>query len=129
MLTLSPASIRMRCLRILPDIWAMMAWPFSSSTRNLVSGNTSLTTPSISMTSSFATYCPPVGSCEQRRARTRRARHRASDGRQVRCRDLAVGAALELERDLLVLRERGEPRTFDGGDVDEHVLRAVVRLN
>src|ERR1700686_1548662 len=45
--------MRMKCLRILPEIWARtLRWP-GRSTRNIVPGNTSVTVPSVTICSSF----------------------------------------------------------------------------
>src|ERR1700730_14111993 len=38
-------------------------------------------------------------------------------------------AAHDFERDFLTLVQRVETRAFDGADMDEHVLAAVIRLN
>src|SRR5512139_1818261 len=108
----------------------MMLWPFSSPTRNRVSGMTSLTTPSISIVSSFATHSPSTG--QKRRCGERGCgalAGRRSDHLEVRGGDLAVGAALKVEREFLVLAQRRQPGPFDRGDVDEHVLGSVVRLD
>src|SRR5690349_4089730 len=35
----------------------------------------------------------------------------------------------DLERNLLAFRETADPGALDGGNVDEHVLRAIIRLN
>jgi hypothetical protein len=43
--------------------------------------------------------------------------------------ELAVVAALDVEGDLLILRERGQTRTLDGGYVHEHILRAIIGLD
>ena len=43
--------------------------------------------------------------------------------------NLAVVAAFEIERDLLVLAQGVEPGPLDGGDVNEHVLGSIVRLD
>src|ERR1700679_472522 len=53
-MTLSPVSTRMRFLRILPAVWAMISWSFESFTRNVALGSNSLTVPSNSSSSSFA---------------------------------------------------------------------------
>src|SRR5262245_40599719 len=53
--TLSPGRILMKCIRILPEMWASTLWPFSSSTRNIAFGSGSTTVPSTWMPSSFAT--------------------------------------------------------------------------
>src|SRR5205814_4550969 len=51
--TLSSGTIRMKCLRILPEICAStLRWP-ERSTRNIVPGNTSVTVPSVTICSSF----------------------------------------------------------------------------
>lgn len=55
---------------------------------------------------------------------------RILDGGEVAGRALAsalVGHDLKL--DLLALLERAESSTFNGGDVDENVLVAILRLN
>ena len=52
-----------------------------------------------------------------------------SDGAQIGCGDLAVVATLYIEGDLLIFLQGGQPRTLDGGDVHEHILRAVVGLD
>src|SRR5690349_24633108 len=52
--TLSPASTRIRFLRILPAVWAMISCPFSSFTRKVALGSNSLTVPGNSRSSSFA---------------------------------------------------------------------------
>jgi len=52
--TLSPGTIRMKCLRIFPEICARtLRWP-GRSTRNIVPGNTCVTVPSVMICSSFA---------------------------------------------------------------------------
>ena len=52
--TLSPGTIRMKCLRILPEICARtLRWP-GRSTRNIVPGKTYVTVPSVMICSSFA---------------------------------------------------------------------------
>ncbi len=45
---------RMRFLRILPAVWAMISWLFSSVTRNVALGSNSLTVPGNSSSSSLA---------------------------------------------------------------------------
>src|ERR1051326_355977 len=52
--TLSPASTRMRFLRMRPAVWAMISCSFSSLTRNVAFGSSSVTTPGNSSSSSFA---------------------------------------------------------------------------
>ena len=52
--TLSPGTIRIKCLRILPEICARtLRWP-GRSTRNIVPGKTCVTVPSVMICSSFA---------------------------------------------------------------------------
>ena len=63
--TLSPGTIRIKCLRILPEICARtLRWP-GRSTRNIVPGKTCVTVPSVMICSSFATvrriYAPAHG--------------------------------------------------------------------
>src|SRR3954463_16181750 len=54
-MTLSPVSTRMRFLRILPAVWAMMTWSLATSfTRKVALGSNSSTIPSNSSCSSFA---------------------------------------------------------------------------
>src|SRR5579871_45393 len=48
---------------------------------------------------------------------------------QVRRRQLALLAALDLEADLLPLVQAAEAGALDRGDVHEHILRSVVRLD
>src|SRR5512146_2982667 len=125
MLTVSPARMRMRCFRILPDMYATTLCPFSSPTRNRVSGITSSTMPTISIVSSLAKraftgfwYVSDSRSC------LRRSYHL-----EVDCGHLAVVAALEIERHFLVLAQRREAGALDGRDVDEYVLGAAIRLD
>src|SRR5438132_5910586 len=56
--TTSPGRIRMKCLRILPEMWAMISWPFSSRTRNCVLASDCVTLPCTSMASSLAIPTP-----------------------------------------------------------------------
>jgi len=52
--TLSPGTILMKCLRILPEMCARtLRWP-GRSTRNIVPGKTCVTVPSVMICSSFA---------------------------------------------------------------------------
>jgi len=52
--TLSPGTMRIKCLRILPEICARtLRWP-GRSTRNIVPGKTCVTVPSVMICSSFA---------------------------------------------------------------------------
>src|SRR5947208_45113 len=46
--------MRMKCLRILPEMWARTSWPLGRATRNMVPGNTWVTEPISSIGSSFA---------------------------------------------------------------------------
>src|SRR3569833_2661667 len=48
---------------------------------------------------------------------------------QVRRRNLAVTAALEVVAVLLAFVQAGQARALDGGDVDEGVLRTIIRLD
>ena len=53
----------MKCIRIFPDTWVRTRWPLSNSTRNMAFGKGSVTVPSTSMASFFATlqgYLPPA---------------------------------------------------------------------
>src|SRR5947208_2507227 len=52
--TLSPGTIRMKCLRILPEICARTLRSPGRSTRNIVPGKTWVTVPSVMICSSFA---------------------------------------------------------------------------
>src|SRR5918994_6496594 len=45
--------MRMRCMRIFPEMWANTLWPFSSSTRNMALGRGSMTVPSRTIASSL----------------------------------------------------------------------------
>src|SRR5690625_3075756 len=49
--------MRMKCIRIFPEMWQSTLCPLSSSTRNIALGNGSVTRPSISIISSL-----PIGS-------------------------------------------------------------------
>src|ERR1700691_5343773 len=51
--TLSPGRIRMRCMRIFPELCARTVYPFSNSTRNMALGRGSTTVPSTVNASSF----------------------------------------------------------------------------
>src|SRR4051794_2945101 len=51
--TLSPGRMRMKCLRILPEMWARTWCLFSSCTRNIALGRFSTTVASTSIASSF----------------------------------------------------------------------------
>src|SRR2546426_2986764 len=51
--TLSPGRIRMKCFRILPEMWASTLCLFSNSTWNIAFGNVSRTVPVTSIASSF----------------------------------------------------------------------------
>src|SRR5262249_38761665 len=56
--TLSPASTRMRFLRMRPAVCAMISCSFSSLTRKVAFGSSSVTTPGNSNSSSFAIRFP-----------------------------------------------------------------------
>jgi hypothetical protein len=58
-ITRSPGSIRIKFIRILPDMWARTLWPFSSSTLNMAFGSGSITFPSTSITSSLLAIYQP----------------------------------------------------------------------
>jgi hypothetical protein len=56
--------------------------------------------------------------------------HYRSDGTQIVGRGLArPSIGYDLERDLLSLIEAMHSGAFDGADVHEHILAAVIRLN
>src|SRR5687768_10548421 len=61
--------MRMRCLRILPEAYAVTSCPLPSVTLKIVFGSTSLTTPSSSTISSFAMCMPQAtqGVCPARK--------------------------------------------------------------
>jgi hypothetical protein len=65
--TRSPTLMRMKFLRILPEIWASTSWPLGSATRNIVPGKTCVTEPVNSIGSSFAKrfffYMNMISSC------------------------------------------------------------------
>src|SRR4051794_12120110 len=42
---MSPGRMRIKCLRILPAMWAMISWPLSSLTRNCVLARACITLP------------------------------------------------------------------------------------
>ena len=53
-----------------------------------------------------------------------------SDGPQIVCRRLACPSiSNDLKRDLLSLIEAIHPGTFDGADVHEDILAAIIRLD
>jgi hypothetical protein len=49
----SPGKMRMKFMRIFPETWANILWPFFNSTRNMAFGRGSTTFPSTSMASFF----------------------------------------------------------------------------
>src|ERR1700684_877818 len=51
--TLSPGRMRLRCIRIFPELCARTVYPFSNSTRNMALGRGSTTVPSTVNASSF----------------------------------------------------------------------------
>jgi hypothetical protein len=51
------------------------------------------------------------------------------DSLQVRRRGLALLATFEIEADLLALIEPGQAGTLDRRNMDEDVLRSIIRLN
>src|SRR3954464_2351389 len=51
--TRSPGAMRMKCMRIFPEMWASTLCPFSNSTRNMALGSGSTTVPSTRIVSSF----------------------------------------------------------------------------
>src|SRR3954470_23130427 len=51
--TLSPGRMRMKCIRIFPEMCARTLCPLSSCTRNIALGKGSITVPSTSIASSF----------------------------------------------------------------------------
>src|SRR5215217_687292 len=53
--------MRMKCMRILPEMCASTLWPLSSTTRNIALGRGSITVPSTSMESSFGNQHPSFG--------------------------------------------------------------------
>jgi hypothetical protein len=57
-LTRSPGTIRIKFLRILPEICASTMCPFDNFSRNIVPGKTSTTTPSVTIDCSFDTERP-----------------------------------------------------------------------
>src|SRR5579875_3822339 len=69
-LTRSPGRIRMKWIRILPEMWARTLWPDASSTRNMALGSTSTTVPSTSMTSFLAIRYSPAASIPRKASRT-----------------------------------------------------------
>src|SRR6202042_1085323 len=64
-ITLAPVRTRMRFLRILPAVWAMISWPFCKRTRKVALGSNSLTVPSNSSNSSLA-IDPQLGAVMRR---------------------------------------------------------------
>src|SRR5512147_2779669 len=66
----------MRFLRILPAVWPIIWWPFSSSIRNVALGKSSSTVPANSKSSSFGIPSPESGGAPPY-SRPRLARRRA----------------------------------------------------
>src|SRR4030095_628223 len=52
--------MRMKCMRIFPEMWASTLWPFSSSTRNIAFGSGSITVPSTWTPSSLGKVAPSL---------------------------------------------------------------------
>src|SRR5215469_220969 len=84
--TLSPASTRMRFLRMRPAVWAMISCSFSSLTRNVAFGSSSVTTPGNSKSSSFAIHSPALLETEQADCPAPRARKLAESRPSDNCR-------------------------------------------
>src|SRR3970040_2334076 len=117
MVTRSPARMRMRCLRILPEAYAVTAWPLASTTRNIVLGSTSSMTPSYSTISSLAISGSLVVG--------RRGAGSRSDCLQIDGGRAAVGAAFDVERDLLGFGQCLYARAFPRRNMHEHVFWLV----
>src|ERR1044071_2487274 len=77
--TLSPGTIRIKCLRILPEIWARTLRFPGRSTRNIVPGNTCVTVPSVTICSSFGTDHHRQGTAPSQLRRLLAHRHRRPD--------------------------------------------------
>src|SRR5690554_6884944 len=78
----------MRFLRILPAVWAMISWSFSSFTRNVALGSSSVTTPGNSSISSLAIHFPSENLREEwsesaRKSRARSAKRRADRAQMI----------------------------------------------
>src|SRR5262245_7033690 len=84
--TLSPASTRMRFLRMRPAVWAMISCSFSSLTRNVAFGSSSVTTPGNSSSSSFAIRNPAFSNRDRRTAPAPTARKLAESRPSDNCR-------------------------------------------
>src|SRR5271156_1902746 len=68
--------------------------------------------------------------CATRRAPTRRGNVTSSGDDEIdRFRALTLLVGLDIEADALTLDQRFQPRTFNSGDVHEHVAAAVVGLD
>src|SRR5215467_3151188 len=78
----------MRFLRMRPAVWAMISCSFSSLTRNVAFGSSSVTTPGNSKSSSFAIHSPALLETEQADRPAPKARKlaesRSSDNSRVR---------------------------------------------
>src|SRR5580765_4387423 len=61
--------MRMKFLRILPEMWASTSWPLGKATRNIVPGNTWVTEPVNSIGSSLATLLPTTAALLNQRFR------------------------------------------------------------
>src|SRR5919109_245758 len=109
--TRSPGRMRILNRRILPATWPSTSWPLSSCTLNMAFGSASTTSPSNSTFSSFAKQRPRVVGSDRAHVRGLR----------------SLGSLAELVLDLRSLAERTEAVAFDGGEMDERVLPAVIR--
>src|SRR2546421_5881504 len=103
-------------------MWPSTSCPLSSLTRNMVLGRASVTSPSISIFSSFATRASLGGGPAAKPGAVRRV---ASDLRDV-YRLRALVARLLVVGDLRVLLERLEAAPVDACVMDEEVSVALV---
>src|SRR6266851_8550796 len=106
--TLSPASTRMRFLRMRPAVWAMISCSFSSFTRKVAFGSSSVTTPGNSKSSSLAIRYPAI--CKQDRRWCRPKARKLAEPSRIHnrrgCRSTGVR-----NRRIFLRRDRG-PRRF-----------------
>src|SRR5688500_18031696 len=112
--------MRIRKRRSLPAMCASTSCSLSRTTRNMVFGRASVTSPSTSIASSFC-FVARTSPFSAPQAPPSLREHR--DGRGLR----ALLTLSRLVRDSLPLLEVPVPRPLDLGEVDEKVLAAVVR--
>ncbi len=106
--TVSPGKMRMKFLRILPEMCAMSSWPFSSLTRNCALASACVTLPCTSIDSSFAMgLALAAPAIFFGRTRTKQARHHS--GRQ-RLKGISAHSPVHCTRDVrqVLRKESGD---------------------